>query len=107
MRAEYAFSGATVLHPPCHCVAGRLQQALLIYMHPLDDEQHHRPHIHARYAEHEAVYDIDTGNTLAGSLPRPQARLVEAWIELRRQELLADWTIAINGQPPFRMDPLR
>ena len=80
---------------------------ILVYMYGFDAEQHHRPHIHARYAEHEGVDDIETAELLAGSLPRSQARLVEAWIELRRQELLTDWTLAVHGAPPFRIDPLR
>ncbi|MDO3379751.1 DUF4160 domain-containing protein [Geoalkalibacter halelectricus] len=36
-----------------------------------------------------------------------KTRLVQAWIEIHRDSLLADWELAINGQPLFPIDPLR
>jgi len=33
-------------------------------------------------------------------------RLVQAWIELHRDELLADWELVINGESPYKIDPL-
>jgi hypothetical protein len=44
---------------------------------------------------------------LAGELPSAKTRLVQAWIEIHREELEADWQLAINGQEIFRIDPLR
>ena len=41
-----------------------------------------------------------------GDLPVPQRRLVEAWAELHRAELLVDWTLLHSGQPPVKIDPL-
>jgi hypothetical protein len=29
-----------------------------------------------------------------------------AWIELHRDELLADWKLAVGGNKPFRINPL-
>lgn len=43
---------------------------------------------------------------LAGELPRKQLRLVQAWIELHRDELLADWELATAGELPYKIDPL-
>jgi hypothetical protein len=34
---------------------------------------------------------------IAGSLPRKQQRLVEAWAELHQEELMADWNLLIAG----------
>jgi hypothetical protein len=34
-------------------------------------------------------------------------RLVQAWIEIHRDELLDDWQLAVNGQQPFKIEPLR
>lgn len=48
------------------------------------------PHIHARYGEFEATVGILDGEIIIGELPRKQLRLVQAWIELRRDELAAD-----------------
>jgi hypothetical protein len=47
------------------------------------------------------------GALLAGEIPTTKARLVQAWIEIHRENLLADWELAVNGQPPFPIDPLR
>lgn len=80
---------------------------VLIYMYWLDTRQHHLPHIHAMYAGDEAVFSIETGDVIDGLLPRRQTRFVQAWIELRRDELLADWSLAVKGQPVFPIDPLK
>ncbi|MBF0098784.1 MAG: DUF4160 domain-containing protein [Magnetococcales bacterium] len=44
-------------------------------------------HLHAEYGEMNAVF--------------------QAWIELHRDELLADWKLAMEGQPMFPIDPLK
>ena len=71
-----------------------------------DDRQHHRPHIHAEFQDQVAVYAIDDGEALDGSLPRAKARLVAAWIEIHRDELLADWKLAVEGTPTFKIKGL-
>jgi Domain of unknown function (DUF4160) len=80
---------------------------VLVYLYWLDTRQHHLPHIHAMYAGDEAVFGIESGDVLDGKLPRRQARLVQAWIELRRDELMADWSLAVKGEPVFAIDPLK
>jgi len=30
-----------------------------------------------------------------------------AWIEIHQDELLADWQLAVAGQSPFKIEPLR
>ena len=72
----------------------------------LDNQHHNLPHIHARYAECEASLGIAEGDVLAGELPRKQLRLVQAWIELHRDELMADWELAASGELPYKIDPL-
>jgi hypothetical protein len=69
--------------------------------------QHHVPHLHAYYQEHKATYRIDTGELLAGLLPRRQQRLVEAWIELYQEELLENWNLANTGEPVNKLPPLK
>lgn len=63
-------------------------------------------HVHARYSEYEASVHIEDGEVLAGELPRKQLRLVQAWIELHRDELMADWELAAGGEKPYKIDPL-
>jgi len=79
---------------------------ILIRMYTLDTQHHNLPHFHARFAEFEASIAIQDGEVLAGVLPRKQLRLVQAWLELHQEELVADWQLAVSGQKPFRIDPL-
>lgn len=80
---------------------------IIVSMYYLDNQRHKRPHIHARYQDDEIVLAIDDGEVLEGSLPRSKQRLLLAWYEIHRDELLADWQLAEAGEPPFRIDPLR
>ena len=79
---------------------------IIIRMFLIDNKRHDLPHIHAKYAEFEASVSISEGEILAGNLPRKQLRLVQAWIELHRDELLADWELAVGGENPYKIDPL-
>lgn len=50
---------------------------------------------------------IKTGKVLDGSLPPAKMKLVQAWLEIHRDELFADWELVINGSEPFIIDPLK
>lgn len=80
---------------------------IIIYMFFFDDRKHHLPHIHANFGEYDVVLSIADGEVLGGELPRNKMKLVQAWIEIHREELMADWKLAIEGQKPFRIDPLK
>ena len=79
---------------------------IIIRLYLIDDKHHNLPHIHAKYAEFEASVDIAEGEILGGILPRKQLRLVQAWIELHRDELMADWELAVSGEHPYKIAPL-
>ncbi|MBV9866831.1 MAG: DUF4160 domain-containing protein [Abitibacteriaceae bacterium] len=68
--------------------------------------QHHQPHFHAYYGDEVAIFSLMSIELIAGSLPRRQQRLVEAWAELHEAELLADWQLLQSGQPPQPIAPL-
>ena len=80
---------------------------ILVSMYVLDTNKHHLPHIHIRYNEHKAVIEIPNGSVLEGGLPSRQMKLVQAWLELHHEELMADWYLAASGETPFKIDPLR
>ncbi len=80
---------------------------IVIRMYFFDDKQHHMAHIHADYAGQKAVFSIGDGTVVAGALPSGKARLVQAWIEIHRDELLANWNLAVNGEEIFRVEPLK
>ena len=67
---------------------------------------HHRPHFHAAYQDVKAVFALDPVECIGGNLPRTQQRLVEAWAEIHREELLRDWELLQSGQPPLKIEPL-
>jgi len=79
---------------------------ILIRLFLTDNKQHNCPHIHAKYAEFEASIGIVDGEIIAGEIPKRQLRLVQAWIELHRDELMADWELAVSGENPYKIDPL-
>ena len=79
---------------------------IIIRMYMEVGEPHHRPHFHAYYQDEVAVYGLEPIDLIAGSLPRRQRRLVEAWAELHVEELLAAWQRLQAGQPPEPIDPL-
>ena len=67
----------------------------------------HRPRFHAYYQDAAAIYAIDSIESIGGSLPRTQSRLVEAWGELHREELLRNWELLQSGHPPMQIAPLQ
>jgi hypothetical protein len=69
--------------------------------------RHHRPHFHAYYQGQIGIFGIDEIERIGGSLPVPQERLVFAWGEIHREELLRCWEALQSGAPPFKIEPLR
>ncbi|MGH9647959.1 MAG: DUF4160 domain-containing protein [Bryobacteraceae bacterium] len=67
---------------------------------------HHAAHLHAYYQDHVGIFSIDPVDLIAGSLPRRQRRLVEAWAELHQAELRIDWQRLQAGEPPEPIQPL-
>ncbi len=80
---------------------------IIVYMYFIDNKQHHVPHIHVKYQGEEVVVSIPEGDVLEGGIPKPKMKLLQAWIELHKDELVADWEIAVSGQQPYKIDPLR
>ena len=80
---------------------------IIISMYYLDKKQHNLPHIHVKYQDEEAVISITDGQLLEGTLKPNKMKLVQAWIEIHSEELMADWTLAINGETIFKIDPLK
>lgn len=75
-------------------------------MYFYDNKRHSIPHIHAEYGEHVASISIEDGKILSGQLPAKKLKLVEAWVEIHKEELLADWKLAVAGEPIFKIEPL-
>jgi len=80
---------------------------IIVLMYYFDNRKHHLPHIHAQYGEEEAVISIPDGRVIEGSLRTAKLKLVQAWMEIHQDELMADWTLAVNGQQVFKIEPLK
>ena len=79
---------------------------IVVYMYFYDNKQHQIPHFHVEYGEQTAVVSIEDGAVLVGGLQSNKMKLVEAWLEIHREELLADWNLAVRGIPPEKIRPL-
>ena len=53
--------------------------SLVIYLRFFDTKQHHKPHVHVKYNEDEAVVALD-GEMLSGCLPVKQRRILDGWL---------------------------
>lgn len=42
-----------------------------------------------------------------GDFPKGKMKLLEAWMEIHREELEAHWTLISNGEQVSRVDPLK
>ena len=58
--------------------------------------EHNPPYFHVYYQDHKAVIDINSGEMSDGKLPSRQLKLVAAWAEIHKEELIADWELASN-----------
>jgi hypothetical protein len=61
---------------------------IIVYMYWTE---HGVPHLHAIHAEEEAVFSIESGEIIVGSMGRKRRKLISHWIALRRAELLENW----------------
>ena len=50
--------------------------------------------------------DVQSGVVLLGSLPARQLKLVLAWNELHRDELMQNWELARDARPLNPVQPL-
>ncbi len=69
--------------------------------------EHNPPHFHAYYNESVAVINIRDVELTDGKLPTKQLKLVLAWAEIHKDELLANWNLAMNSELPYKIDPLK
>jgi hypothetical protein len=73
---------------------------IIIYMFFND---HHPPHFKVKYNEFEANVMIESGVLLNGDLPISKLKLVQAWAEIHKEELLGMW----NSKNFHKINPLQ
>ena len=80
-------------------------QDLTPFMHLMDKKKHKKPHI--SHQNTEAVISIPDGKLLEGKIKQGKLRLIQAWIEIHKDELMAAWELAIKGEKLFKIAPLK
>lgn len=68
--------------------------------------KHSLPHIHAEYSGEEVVVALD-GQVLEGDIPANKMKLLQAWMEIHKEDLEANWKLLSEGEQYFKIDPLR
>lgn len=63
-------------------------------------KEHNPPHLHAMYGEFDAEIDIRSGRQIRGNLPGTALSLVDRWLDIHRNELMAMWTTQEFRQLP-------
>ena len=79
---------------------------IIVRMYKEIGGKHNKPHIHAEYAGDEVVVSLD-GEVLEGGIPKNRMKLLDAWMEIRREDLQANWKLLSSGEQYFRIDPLK
>jgi hypothetical protein len=67
---------------------------------------HNPPHFHVEYADYTCSVDIQRGCVIKGTLPARQLKLVLAWNELHRDELMQNWELARTSAPLVTIAPI-
>ena len=92
-KISHATRQFVLRHPDLHVLARHQATPLSAYS--------------CRIRRSEAVFSIAENELLEGAMPPRQTRLIQAWIEIHREELMADWTLAIRGETLVKIEPLR
>lgn len=80
---------------------------IIVSMYYLDNKRHHVPHIHVKYQGQDAIIAIPDGKILEGDIKSNKMKLIQAWIEIHQDELMADWELAASGETVFKIEPLK
>ncbi len=79
---------------------------IIIQMFFNENGKHHEKHIHVRYNDQEAVYNLNA-QIIEGAIPYKQKKLVEAWMYIHKEELESLWNLMQNEGEYFKIDPLK
>ncbi len=79
---------------------------IIVRMQSEQGGKHHKPHIHAIYGDNEIVIALD-GEILEGDFPIKQLKMLEGWMAIHEDELIANWQMLKEGEGFFKIEPLR
>ena len=67
---------------------------------------HQPPHFHAKYGDYRGVFTVSDLKLVEGQMPARVISLILEWAFLHRDELLADWELAVTKKPLRKIEPL-
>ena len=77
----------------------------VIIIRMYNNGEHNPPHFHATYQGYNAVFSME-GELIEGNMPKKQTKLISAWAVIHKDELIANWELAINEQALYKIEPL-
>lgn len=69
-------------------------------------KDHSPAHFHLWYGDFKAIVSIQDG-IVKGEMPQRALKMIFDWLELHRDELLADWELAQKGDALNKIEPLK
>ena len=68
--------------------------------------EHNPPHFHAKHGSRKGMFLIKTGEMMNGKMSLRDKKLIAAWVEIYRKELMVNWNIARNHGTVVPIKPL-
>jgi len=78
---------------------------LSVYMYN-NGREHNPPYFHVFYGDLECVIDIHKYKKTEGKMPKNKLRLILAWCEIHKDELLQNWELATKKMDLRNIAPL-
>jgi hypothetical protein len=60
--------------------------------------EHPPPHVHVKYNEYEACFDLRNGNLIEGKLPGRALKIAKDWVRENGREALKQWENMEKGE---------
>jgi len=68
-------------------------------------DDHNPPHFHVVYNEFKALVEIKSGE-IKGELPNRVKLMIKEWLKAHKEELLENWSLALDHKILHSIDPL-
>ena len=69
-------------------------------------KDHNPPHFQVWYGDFKAIVTIEEG-IVNGEMPQRALKMIFDWLDIHREELLADWELAQKGDALKKIEPLK
>lgn len=100
------FAGANIIIKGEKSVCRLFQCFMVLLLRCTTTVNNNSPHFNASYQGYYATFNLD-GELIEGDMPKRQIKFIAAWTEIHKDELIANWELAINEEPLYKIEPLR